>query len=48
MVSIGYPKHKIFFKNLDDNLLVLKVYFESKLILIQQSNGKDWIKLMYI
>jgi hypothetical protein len=33
-------------KNLHDNILELKVHFESKLILIQQLNEKDWIKLM--
>ncbi len=31
-----------------DNILELKVHFESKLILIQQLDEKDWIKLMYI
>jgi len=35
-------------KNLHDNILELKVHFESKLILIQQLNEDDWIKLMYI
>jgi len=33
---------------LHDNILELKVHFESKLILIQQLDEKDWIKLMYI
>jgi len=28
--------------------LVLKVHFESKLILIQQLDEKNWMKLMYI
>jgi hypothetical protein len=33
---------------LHDNILEFKVDFESKLILIQQLNEKDWIKLIYI
>ncbi len=28
-----------------DNLLELKVYFETKLILIQQLDEEDWIKI---
>jgi hypothetical protein len=37
MVSFGYPKHRAKkIENLHDNPLELKVYFESKLILIQQ------------
>jgi hypothetical protein len=34
--------------NLHDKILELKVHFESKLILIQLLDEKDWIKLMYI
>jgi len=35
-------------QNLYDNILELKVHFESKLILIQWLDGENWIKLMYI
>jgi hypothetical protein len=35
MVFFGYPKHKKKKFNLHDNILELKVHFESKLILIQ-------------
>jgi hypothetical protein len=35
-------------KILYDNILKLKVHFESKLILIQWLDENDWIKLMYI
>jgi hypothetical protein len=48
MVSFGYPKHKQKNLNLHNNLLELKVSFETKLILIKWLNEEDWIKLMYI
>jgi len=48
MVFFDYPKHKKKILNLHDNLLELKFYFESKWILIQWLDEKDWIKLMYI
>ncbi len=48
MVFFGYHKHKQKIKNLHDNILELKIHFESKLILIQQLDEKNWIKLMYI
>jgi hypothetical protein len=35
-------------KNWHNNILELKVHFESKLILIQRLDEKNWIKLMYI
>jgi hypothetical protein len=41
MTSFNYPKHK-------QKTLEFKVHFESKLILIQWLDEKDWIKLMYI
>jgi len=34
--------------SLHDNIFEIKVHFESKLILIQQLDKKDWIKLMYL
>jgi len=47
MVFFGYHKHKQ--KTLKyDNILELKVHFESKLILIQWLYEENWIKLMYI
>jgi hypothetical protein len=35
-------------KNLHDNILELKIHFESRLILIQWLDEKDYIKSMYI
>jgi hypothetical protein len=35
-------------KKIHDDILELKVHFESKLILIQQLDEKNWVKLMYI
>jgi len=35
-------------KNLHDNILKLKLHFESKIILIQWLDEEDWIKLVYI
>jgi hypothetical protein len=34
--------------NLHDNNFELKAQFQSKLILIQQLDEEDWIKLVYI
>jgi len=34
--------------SLHDNIFEIKVHFESKLILIQRLDKKDWIKLMYL
>jgi hypothetical protein len=51
MTSFGYLKHKkikIKLESLHDDILELKVHFESKLILIQQLNEEDWIKSMYM
>jgi hypothetical protein len=49
MLSFDHLKHKQKkLQNLHDNILELKVQFELKLILIQQLDEKDWIKLMYI
>jgi len=48
MISFGILNTSKKLKNLHDNILKLKVNFESKLILIQQLNEDDWIKLMYI
>jgi hypothetical protein len=48
MVSFDYPKHKKKLYSLHNNILKLKVHFESKLILIHQLNEEDWIKSMYI
>jgi hypothetical protein len=49
MLVFNYPKHKQKkLQNLHVNILELQVHFESKLILTQWLNEKDWIKLMYI
>jgi hypothetical protein len=48
MASFGYFKHKKKKSNFHNNILELKVHLESKLILIQQLNEKDWMKLMDI
>jgi hypothetical protein len=48
MASFSYPKHKKKIKNLQNNILDLKVHLKSKLILIQWLNEEDWIKSMYI
>jgi hypothetical protein len=48
MVLFGYHKHKQKIKKLHDNILELKVHFESKLIFIQRLDEENWIKLLYI
>jgi len=48
MASFGYFKDKIYFFNLHDNILELKVHLESKFILIQWLDEEDWMKLMGI
>jgi hypothetical protein len=48
MVPFSNLKQKQKIHNLHDNILDLKVHFESKLILIQWLNEEDWIKTMYI
>ncbi len=35
-------------KNLHDNILEFKIHFELKIILIQQLDEKDWLKLIDI
>jgi hypothetical protein len=48
MVFFGYHKHKQKKLNLQDNILKLKVHFESKLILIKWLDEKNWKKIKYI
>jgi hypothetical protein len=40
MTSFGYPIHNKKLKNIRDNILELKVHFESKLISIKRLNEK--------
>ncbi len=48
MASFGYTKHKL--KNLEfaqQHFSILKVHFESKLILIQWLDEEDWTRSTY-
>jgi len=44
MISFGYSKHKQKTLNFTWQPFGPQVYFESKLILIQRLDEKDWIK----
>ncbi len=48
MVFFGYHQHKKKNSKFHEKILEFKVHFESKSILIQQLDEKNWIKLMYI
>jgi hypothetical protein len=49
MASFDNSKHKQkTFECAHDNIMELKVYYESNLILFQWLDDEDWIKLMYI